>query len=58
MIEAKSRAGSSHEKITTVKGKMMVNFLKREFQLIGMVRILFDQKLDYSSIIDFNISYK
>lgn len=58
MIDAESRVGWSHDKIASLKGKTVVTFLKKEFQLLRMVRILFHRRLDYLSIIYLKISYK
>jgi len=58
MKEAKNKVGSSHRKTTTPMGKVMVNFLKKEFQLLKMVRSLFHRRLDYSRVIDLKINYR
>lgn len=51
LVKAKSKASLSHEKTATLKEKIVVNFLKKEFQLLGMVRSLFHHRLNYSSIL-------
>lgn len=40
-VEAKSKVDSSHQNTSTVKGKTVVNYLKKDFQLLGLVKSLF-----------------
>lgn len=41
LVETKSRVDSSHEKTSTLKGKTMENYLRRDSQLLGLVKTLF-----------------
>ena len=57
LLEAKSRADSSHEKTATLKGRKVVNYLKKDFQLLGLMKILFKVRLDYSDLTNLKISH-
>lgn len=43
LVEGKSKADSSHEKIAILKGKTMVNYLRNEFQLLGLIKTFFQE---------------
>jgi len=58
LLEAKIKGNSSHEKIAALKGKTMVNYLKKEFQLLGLVKTLFFLKLDYTGVTNLTIVYQ
>jgi len=58
LVEAKRKVDFSHEKTSTLKGKTVVNYLKRNFRLLGMVNILFIPRLNYTGLTNFKISYQ
>lgn len=58
LVEAKSRVDSSHEKTATLKGRTMVNCLKKDFQFLGLVKMLFRVKLDHSDLTNMKISHQ
>jgi len=56
--EPKIKLDSSHEKTTTLKCKTMVNYLKRDFQLLGMAKTIFHPRLNYTSLNNLKIYYR
>ena len=58
MVEAKSRADSFHENITTLNGRTTVNYLKKDFQLLGLIKIIFRARLDYLYLTNLKIPHQ
>lgn len=58
LIEAKIKVDSFHEKVSTIKIHTMVNYLKRYFQLLGMVNTLFHPRLNCIGLSNLKITYQ
>lgn len=58
LVETKSKVDSSHEKISTLKENIIVNYLKRDFQLLWMEMTLFRTRLNYTGLTNHKISYQ
>lgn len=57
LVEANNRVDSSHKKTATLKGKTLVNYLRRDFQLLGLVKTLFHPMLNYVGLANIKIAY-
>lgn len=57
LVEAKSKADSSHKNISTLKGRTIVNYLQRDFQLLWLVKTLFMAKPNYTKLTKLRMAY-
>jgi len=58
LVEAKRKAYSSHENTATLKGKTIVKFLTRDFQLLWLVKTLFADKPNHTKLSNLKVAYQ
>ena len=54
----KSRADETHERTAILKGIIVVNYLKRDFQLLWLMKTLFFAKLDYTKLSNLKVAFQ
>ena len=57
LVETKSKVDSSHENTATLKGKTIVNYFQRDFQLLWLVKTLFAANPNYTEITNTRVPY-
>ena len=57
LVLTKIKVDNTHEKTQVLKGEMMINFLHRHFQLLGLVKTLLTETPYYNRITALRLEY-